>query len=171
MHQEGRAEPPFYKSRPCPTTSRHLGAWRICENNPRKHSHSEWIPKASPRWIRKAQKKPNDLPGKSNLMKPLGSSTNLWEGRIKKPQFWYFNLISNLQTWILAPLPWPYFRSSLKIEFLMPKEDLLQKLLKSEIQTQDAFSEIFWESLPSNIIKVFTFSFPIVSFKNNLTSG
>lgn len=46
----------------------------------------------------------------------------------------------------------------------MPKEDLLQKLLKSKIQTQDAFSEIFWEFLPSNITEIFTFSFPIVSF-------
>lgn len=44
----------------------------------------------------------------------------------------------------------------------MPKEDLLQKLLNSNIQTQDAFSEIFWESLSSHIIEVFTFSFPII---------
>lgn len=43
----------------------------------------------------------------------------------------------------------------------MPKEDLLQKLFKSKIQTQDAFSKIFCESLPSNIIEVFKFSFPI----------
>lgn len=42
----------------------------------------------------------------------------------------------------------------------MPKEDLLQKLLKSNIQTQNAFSEIFWESLPSNIIE------DLISFKN-----
>lgn len=54
----------------------------------------------------------------------------------------------------------------------MPKEDLLQKLLKSEIQTLwITLSEIFWESLPSNIIEVVEFSFPIISFKNNVTSG
>lgn len=91
---------------------------------------------------------------------------------LKKKKFWYFNFISNFQTWILAPLLWHYFRSSLKIEFLMPKEDLLQKLLKSEIQTLwITLSEIFWESLPSNIIEVVEFSFPIISFKNNVTSG
>lgn len=82
-----------------------LGARWICENNPRKHSHClsgflERLPNGSER-----HRSQMGLPGKSNLMKSLGSSTDIWEGKIKNPKSWYFNFISNLQTWILASLP------------------------------------------------------------------
>lgn len=175
MHQEGRAEPPCHEF---PPNLQIFGAWWICGNNPRKHSHCltgflEHLPNGSER-----HRSQMIFQEKATWWNPWAFPQIFGKEESKKitpkklpKQFWNFNFISNLQTWILAPLPWPYFRSSLKIEFLMPKEDLLQKLLKSKIQTLDAFSEIFWVSLPSNIIEVLKFSFPIISFENNFTSA